>query len=170
MEKRSEDWRKKSHELRQYYGIPLGARPWTSKPGVRLAGVVANDRVRDLIDIAWAVCSDGLEGDDLESVRKALIVDYSQDVGRKPWSMTIGTFTTSSCIYSYGKDAKIREQEKFFMCGFDQSTDFGDIAESALRDLVGDCMALPCVGAVVASAAVGAELPRLWSESSAPPC
>lgn len=159
------EWVGHSAAMRARLKMPSNAKPWSSNPAVALPGI-HTDRVVDLLDIAWfaETTAKGLRTpDELAAVRRHLVCDVSQSVERSPWTKgtTLHTFTTTGEMYSFALDRKITQSEKFKALGF-PPVDHGSLDDSALRDLVGEAMALPSVGAVVYALVLGLDFLGLW--------
>ena len=74
-----------------------------------------------------------------------LFTDLSQCGGRRPWSSTIRSLTTSSVVYSHSLRRCLVPKELFNLMGYPRSLDLGGITQRQASDLVGESMALPCV-------------------------
>ena len=84
-----------------------------------------------------------------------LYCDASQDVSRKAWgflSQGLGTNTTSAEIYIYSRQGFMAPVEKLFILGFRRDVRVSSLLDSHVKDLAGECMALPCVAQVLLSA------------------
>ena len=93
-----------------------------------------------------------------------LYVDISQDVHRKPWSQNaIRAVTTSSEIFSCAHRRILLPLEHLSLMGYDLSQVDVELVSSlktwALRDLSGQCMALPCIALPVVALLQSLELP-----------
>lgn len=154
--------------MRRSIGMDLTAKPWTSRIRTQLTGLNATERVRDLIDVAWfSATKDAADHIELERIQKHLVVDVSQAVDRRPWSMSFSTLTTNSECYVYHLDRTLLESEKFYLLGFPKWTlNPVCLSQNALRDLAGECMGVPDVTAVCYAALLNARLPGFWPAHS----
>lgn len=159
--KDSSEWVGHSAAMRAKLNMPPGARPWTAS-GASLRGISQTARILDLLDVAWFASTRGLSKGEVDEVRGSLMVDISQGVERTPWKLQFGTITTTSEFYSYGLDRNITDFEKFQGLGFNLDTDFRGLSVVALRDLVGEAMALPSVGTMLQAMVLGIRYPGLW--------
>lgn len=149
--------------FRGQLGFLDGAPRWSDTAS--FAGMSVKPRTKDLIDIACFACTKGVvDESERKRIKQRLMVDISQGISRRPWSMNTCTFTTSAELYSFDLDRLITEKEKFIMLGFPRSTTcFDGVSVSALRDLCGDAMAIPSVTMVMYSALLVLQIPGLWA-------
>ena len=104
-------------------------------------------------------------------VARDLLVDLSQGVQRKPWMVGgIGRVTTHSRWYSCDRDAVLQPEELWanygrYVAGADSAT---HLPISSMQRLLGDCMAVQPVAALVHAmiCEYGGRIPGLWSPSA----
>ena len=79
----------------------------------------------------------------------AILVDVSQDGGRRPWSGHLRSMTTSSCFYSFSADRLLVGSEHMNIMGFPSHLNLQHLSESAVKDLIGEAFSLPTTSVVV---------------------
>ena len=134
--------------------------------GARLQGISATPRVLELIDCAYLsqeLCvrqrsQNPLQCPTRKEVSKALFVDCSQAISRKPWSATtMRTLTTSSNLYSFESDRLVLSQEHLRLLGFPEGIADG-LCNTEILDLAGNAMSLASCAAAEAFVLVAAFL------------
>ncbi|CAE7038707.1 unnamed protein product [Symbiodinium sp. CCMP2592] len=154
-------WQTQSRKLRVAAGKPglaVTAKPWTSLPDIKLDGISHNARVKEVLDLAVLQylgrtgCSDGSEG----GVRKKcqdLYTDVSQNPNRKSFTAASGSsrcLTTSSTIYSHGRDRVVLPLEMLFFQGHTVDVKIPDgMKQRSLRSLAGEGICLPCLATLL---------------------
>ena len=82
---------------------------------------------------------------------KCLYTDVSQSAARTPWTRDgIRSITTNSEIYCHRLRRLITVSEMFAIFGFDRP-DISTLSTSKAKDLLGECMTLPCITVVLFS-------------------
>ena len=119
-----------------------------------LLGVAKNERVLQLLDVA--VSLHGTEAD--------LYIDISQSVDWKPWTIgSIRSVTTGTQIFALQRDRLVTEMELMRCLGFPPWSIPEGLSRHTLRDLCGQCMALPAVGLAMLSVMTCMDIPGLFS-------
>ena len=101
-------------------------------------------------------------------VAKDLLLDLSQNVRRKPWTVgTITRLTTHSRWYSFDRDRRLQPEELWanygrYVANADSAT---HLPAPTLHRLLGNCMAVQPVAAIVHAmvCAYSGGIPGLWS-------
>jgi hypothetical protein len=142
-----EIWRNDSKNMRSKLKIAPNHRPYTGgrngKDKVALPGVPDSERMRDLLDVAWA--------DRMKSGKGTsnFYCNVSEGVARKPWTDGIKTFTTRACMYDFERARVISTIEVFAIHGYPVGDmDLDSCSEHELHTLVGQCMSLPCCATI----------------------
>ena len=95
-------WKSQSAQLRDKHQFSIEAGPWTTRPGVKLNGVVSTPRQHDILDLAYLMRCRALgHGCSNAEIIKGLWANPSQSLARKPWSTSLGTPTTGAELYSF---------------------------------------------------------------------
>ena len=81
----SRKWREHSRNARGKHGIGLEYFPWTRNSPLFTGLPRIPPRMRELLDIAWAVHVKNTRVEEWEERRKGFFVDLSQSVEREPW-------------------------------------------------------------------------------------
>lgn len=139
-------------------------RLWTGMPGVKLTGVAHTARVLQILDCVTIQCLGGakaarsiLREADAANIIKArmedVVVDLSQNPIRRAFSNDSGVakcLTTSSVLYSYGRDRIILPLEKLFLQGHGPATKIPEaMSDRAIHELAGQGISLPILGLIV---------------------
>ena len=189
-QKEDTSWQKQSQLLRANLlakGIQgYHLKPWTGVeatsstrghdrgniPCPRARGMGFTDRRRELLDLAFLhTCvkkgvnpSDAMHKQSVRAhVATDLFCDISQNPYRRPWSTgALRCFTTSTMTYSFERDSIIDPEEAFKLHGFDAPPEGHGCSRDDLQDLVGNCMAVPCVAIAL--------LALVCTHASALPC
>ena len=133
------------------------ASPWC---GQSTLSREATERVQSLVDcVVWAklgLRSRSMSWSEKTEALKHSYVDTSQNHCRRPYTNTqgvTGTLTTSSHIYSFGRDSFILPKELLLWHGHSRAINIPDhVKASQLKALAGEGMSLPCIGSVLWSA------------------
>ena len=146
---RRELWKRNSLRTRKSLGLSdLGSNGWLS--GKTLAGLSSAERVHDLVNVAVESTVKGIGDEPMPD----LIVDVSQDVGRRPWTVdACRSLTTSSELLSVARRRVVVPREHFLLLGFPQ-VDLQGLSWACQRDLAGEAMSPAAVGFVLAIAMV----------------
>ena len=138
-----ETWRKNSEKVRK----GLASVPAWSQSNV-IVGMSTAPRVMDLVDVALASTTQRAPAGPLPD----LIVDVSQDVGRRPWTLdSVRSITTSSDLVSISRQRSILPQEHYRLLGY-PDVDLEGQSLHSQRDLSGEAMAPPSISFVLAVA------------------
>ena len=122
----------------------------------QLLGVAQNPRVLQLLDVAVSI-----HGRDAD-----LYVDISQSLDWKPWTIgSIRSVTTGTQIFSLQRDRLVTEVELMRCLGFPPWSIPASLSRHALRDLGGQCMALPAVGLALISVISAFDVPGLYKRA-----
>jgi len=101
------DWQSDSNRTRILLGMPLDAKPYTSKPGVLIRGVPDSPRMRDILDVGiyWR------KKNHCKKSKIPMYADLSQNVLRLPYSLKISAFAQHSIVFDYthGKVIEVEE-------------------------------------------------------------
>ena len=104
-----------------------------------------DSRADDLKQLAETMCRK--QGQDV----RHLFTDLSQSLERRPWSCgTLRAITTSTDLWSHGRGRRVSPQELLGVLGFVGVSEAG-LSPGQLKDLLGECMAVPCVTLVLLS-------------------
>ena len=129
-------WHGKAKRILVELGSPADPNPVSKLPAVQ--DLVKNKRALAVLDMAWLSTPPGQ--------RHRLLVDISQDIGRRPWTTgPLGTLCTSSDIFLMFRLSCLMPCEKFKLLGFG-TLDLQWLSNSALSDLAGDAMSVISVG------------------------
>jgi hypothetical protein len=72
--------------LREEFKVSSSYRPWSSKQGIVLRGVPENDRMREVVELAWISRLKSKTADmSDEEARVNYFVDFASSAGRRPW-------------------------------------------------------------------------------------
>ena len=94
-----------------------------------------------------------------------LYVDVSQSLDWKPWTVgSIRSLTTGSQIFSLRLDRLLTEFEVLLCLGF-KPYSIPELSRTTLRDLAGQCMALPAVGLAMISVLSSLQAPGLFKRA-----
>ena len=149
----STKWRSKHNKVRQEKGIASDAVSWTAQHHVVGIGPLAA-RVRDAIDLCVQVHMASCD-----SPPESLIVDVSQDGSRNCCGTSFRSMTRGSTYFVLSASRLVTAREHLNLLGFPKMQ-VGHLSETAIRDLTGDGMAVPCVA--TALLLVAHELP-VWT-------
>ena len=142
--------------------IGWGLKPWTDVRGriqqPRMRGFGPTEAKQELLDLAFLFGCDRKGVDPREAMRRQqtrenvaanLYCDVSQGICRKPWMLDVlHCSTTASQWYSFERDGLLDPRELFRLHGFDTPPEAA-CAPAELQVLIGNCMAVPSVGAVL---------------------
>lgn len=170
---RVEQWKADSAEARgrlEAAGCPLAfGNPWTdTRPTLR--GLAGTGRQKDILDVAFlSSCHQlGLHPASREAEEAArghatgslgLLVDVSQSVQRRPWSLSnLHTVTTSTKAYSCLLERVLAPEEVLLIYGWPRAMAEANhnLGRAAMRNLVGETMALPTIAVAMVSMLVTA--------------
>ena len=153
-------WVSHHESVRSKENLRRDIPPWIREEDVQLTPMT--DRVRDLINLAWEFAITKYPEKASSELQKELWVDTSQSGHWQPWSFgTLRAITTGSDFYSFARRRWLHPLEVFAIMGFDPKTmRVAGMSPNHLRDLVGEAMALPAVGAV--ALCLSHALPSVW--------
>ena len=157
---RSVAWQARSKEFRRSHALPMSPRPWTACGLFRGCGISLTSRVRDLLDnMTLLACAEkslplsSLTGAQIRESVQGHWLDVSQCVTRHKRARLqecVPTFTTSTELYSFSHDRVVLGREMLQMHGHARDLKIpADVPESAVKDLAGQGIALPCLGSVL---------------------
>eukprot|EP00929_Paragymnodinium_shiwhaense_P016317 TRINITY_DN12459_c0_g1_i5.p3 TRINITY_DN12459_c0_g1~~TRINITY_DN12459_c0_g1_i5.p3 ORF type:complete len:149 (-),score=26.73 TRINITY_DN12459_c0_g1_i5:738-1184(-) len=97
-----------------------------------------------------------------DELEQLLVVDRSQCIERRPWSLGLKTMMTTSKPFLFSRKGEAVPAEHFLALGFPKHLDFcSRLGHTKLRELAGDCMSMPCVTQIIlAMMRAMAEVPR----------
>ena len=110
------------------------------------------ERTCDLLDIVAAQTLLQNRSMPVDEALRNVYVDISQSHTRMNWSRRsiVGTFTTSTELYSFAADRIILPCEMAWLHGFPRSMRVPrEMSPKALKDAVGNGMSLPSLGAML---------------------
>ena len=145
-------WKGQVRAWRKFLGVGTAVKPFDAMR-LRIRGLPnMNDRIRALLNMV--VLHHGKDGpqdhSSLKAAVKGIIVDVSQNPGRRPFTNKDGlhrTLTTSSLQVHLGKRRIVTAREMMFQQGHPTSIIVPEgMSQAALRKLAGEGMALPCLG------------------------
>ena len=151
-------WMVQSDKLRHSLNTSKAWAGWTSQPGFASRGIKVTPRVKDLMDcaVAWHLRNRNLPlwlSEDSKAALSEVFIDVSQNHVRLPWSKLDNVapcFTRSTCMYSCQRDSVVYPEEMARMMGWPSDMDVpGNVTSQKLKDMVGNSIALPCLGTVV---------------------
>ena len=157
-------WVLKHQQVKEEENI-VGCASWTANK--KLGGIadVGAERVRDLLDIAYAVMKKKEEQQQVvagkDQLANGVFVDISQCASRHPWTeCRVRALTTSSDIFSFKRRRTLIPKELFAIMGWKNPSVDG-LSFQQQRNLIAENMALPCLGLVLL--AMTTSLPGFWS-------
>jgi hypothetical protein len=138
-------WRTHSSTIRAASCIPKNSKPWTTREGVALRGLPDSERVRDLLDTAFAIQQRiNPASSSTEELLRGLMVDVSVAVQRKPWSTSPPTVTTRSMLYSFEKDVVLSGHAHMRLMGWPADRCPAErFSDTDLRALAGESYSVP---------------------------
>eukprot|EP00971_Amphidinium_carterae_P269387 5344227-Amphidinium_carterae.3 len=145
-EENGQKWRNKHAKMKPQ----AASRESTFSELNLVRGISPTPRYIDAIDVCWAINSKHPDA-------SQLVLDVSQDLERRPWSMeVIPTLTKSSDVFAFAVGRTLAPEEHLRALGFDLSKlQLAGLSAGQICDLAGDSMSVGCV-AVVQLAAIGA--------------
>lgn len=164
-------------------GVPAGVdqsqlccRPWTMLTDHKYAGINMSPRTMAILDCVTMQTLGGFQKTQqmlqhrdrvhrIQNVMASIVCDLSQNPVRRAFSQSSGLAkcqTTSSILYSYGKDRLITAYEQLLLQGHSRSMKLTpDMKQSDVSDLAGMGISLPCLGlcvvAMLCSVGLGSE-------------
>jgi hypothetical protein len=136
-------WCTHSTAMRTKIGLPKDSKPWTER--ARLSRVPSNERVRDVIDVAfYSKVASSPVGTPSSVVTRKLLCDVSQAVQRSPWTSTGGmTLRTNTVLYSFEHDVCLSAASNLRTLGWSYDHCLPAFKGSDLRTLAGEAYSLP---------------------------
>eukprot|EP00971_Amphidinium_carterae_P352644 6492685-Amphidinium_carterae.8 len=149
-------WHTVHDKVKKQEGLP--AVSWRASKQLR--GVSATERVREVIDIAYARYhkQHAEKGDD--TLRQCpWLLDVTQCISRKCHCTHFRAMCSGSTYYSYSLDRMITPVEHLLVLGWPQQSALDRLGKLSLnpgqvRDLAGESMSPPCIGAVMTALAL----------------
>ena len=94
--------------------------PWTGLPRVRLCGLPNSERMRDIVDVCYGQACKKLKSKDPDVVKQNLFCNPTQSLAHSAKAVFDhpGTFTKSSCWYSYKHDATLTGASQLQLLGW----------------------------------------------------
>ena len=154
-------WHVQSDKLRGVMKLSKHWSRWTNRASFQGTGLMMNPRVTDLLNtaVAWHMFKKKVKFSASEIIMKETVkdvfVDVSQGHDRRPWTKGANLqvspcFTTSTCMYSCQHDRYVYPQEMARMLGWNDDVEKPPgVSLLKYRDMLGNSIALPCLGAVV---------------------
>ena len=142
-------WKAHSAKLRETMllesSLP-GAAGWVSHVGAaHLRGVSLSERLADLLNVSIETTHGSSQPEEVED----LIVDMSQDIKRRPWSVGYcRSLTTSSDLYTAKRGRVVIPLEHFRLLGFPPIS-LTHLSFAKQRDLSGEAMSPVQMGIVL---------------------
>jgi hypothetical protein len=157
-------WPQQASELRESLGVATDLRPWTTRPGIALYGV-RGEREREGLNLAWIrFCQSKSIPFDSYGHAADLFVNPTQSFHRMQVTTgKIGTQLTGTRTYSFGLDRTVMSFDILAMMGHDPSMlDFLQ-DETRAKELVGECISVQCMGAVLYAGVCTCYFPGLFA-------
>ena len=154
-------WKQQSAEWRADMQVGADVKPWTSHEGFQGNGFKHTDRSLELLDLVavQTLISSGLS----KSINKVgsrlmkkqlgnVLVDLSQNPVRRCFTKNGKSpcLTTSSQIYSFGRDSLLVPLEYMILQGHKRTIAIPDgMSGKQVKELAGEGMSLPCLALIV---------------------
>ena len=153
-------WKSQSVELRNRMEVDLRYKPWTTT-GKKFTGLSKTSRALECIDLAaisHGCTSPAVSKRTTCNMDKLtdVFVDVSQNPCRMAWTsakMLNKCLTTSSLIYSFGRDSVVLPLELMIWQGHRADISTKGMPQNSLKQLAGQGINLPCLAVVIAAAA-----------------
>ena len=172
-----EKWRSQAVQLRMQLltkactAAHYRSDAWTSPvaaPKPALRGVPASARAVEMLNLAFldTCASKGFDPtvrQNRDLVARGLFCNVSQNPVRKPWGYKLGTFCSSSMLYSFEHDRCLVVGELLRVMGWGPCNTEG-LTPHQVRDLVSESIAQPVLGTVLQALILSIPLPGLWEE------
>lgn len=145
-------WVEEANAKRVKLDMSLKWRPWTGLLGVELRGLSCTPRQQEMVDLACAeACAKaGVPMSSMELARN-LMCDPTQSVKRcKPLAARLGSLCVASRYYWFGQDRTLLAADWLGLVGFEPSL-FDDCTEEVACDLLGEAIAVPMMGVMMAA-------------------
>ena len=136
-------WKTHSSVIRSKHNLPKQSKSWTGRPGICLRGVPNLDRVHDVIDCAFSIHRAKNPKASTKELVDGLMVDISQAVQRKPWSVGARTVTTRTHFYVFSEDCSLAGASHMKLMGWPTSRLGQQFTDHELRVLAGESYSLP---------------------------
>ena len=100
-------WRSHTVATRNKHGLPAKSTTWQDRPGIKLFGVPASDRMRNVIEVGFSHHIKKHPRMSVQENMKGLYANVGMSVARMPFTRSVPTPTTSVVAYSYEHDRVI---------------------------------------------------------------
>ena len=151
-------WKSKHRKARDSYDHSETYKPWTSKRGKTLKGLVSQRQI-DLIDIGWM---------SRPKSKRTLpfYADASQCASRAPFGVQLGTVCTSTVIYDYAEDTVLSSELILGLLGYTPSSLVSSETVGAkLKRMAGEAVFVPNLMGLVVAAYLNPKS-ELWPEEA----
>ena len=144
-------------DVRKQLALPAG-QAWMEAGGVCKG--LTTIRAKDVVNVAYAALIKA--GVSVEQIQH-YTVDTSQCVKRKTWGEKVRNLTTSSCLFSFGKDRVLCPDEHYNVLGL-EGVKLDGLSERQSKELAGQAMAAPCIALPLLC--LIASLPNIWARAT----
>ena len=160
------EWIKKHAQVRSKHAIKPHFHKWTSE--CLCTGIPVSDRAHDLVDLAGEVfqsrlLAEGVDSKDGEVWKTCdYCLDLSQCGSREPFSQKCRSMVSNTNLFFYPRSRALVPKEHLLLLGWPLHMSTKGLTPTAIRDLCGESMAVPCVA--LATMAVVLNIPdgSLW--------
>lgn len=147
-------WKADSITFRNKWNVLPQFAPWTSRPEFKAKGIRLTPRTKDLIDCCAIqfMKTNNVAAKDLPNAMKTMFLDLSQSLNRRAYTINgvNRCLTTSTCMYSFGRDRLVTPLETLYFQGFPKSLKMPlGVSQSDMKDMAGEGMTLPCLASVM---------------------
>ena len=125
-------WEAHHIALRDEYNLPDRYDGWTSQEDIRMQGVPASLRMRDLANLSWG----HVPKRERNRGKTGLLTNLSQCGSRKPWKVAdedLGTLCTTTLWYAHDQDAVILPTWLLNLLGLPMELDYSGRSLADLR-------------------------------------
>ena len=138
-------WEAHSSTTRSHHQIARASKPWTSRRHVQLKGVPDSARIRDVIDVGFAIRQKSNHHSvSTKDLIRDLFADVATSVHRLPYKQRgLGVFRQNSLIYSYDADVLLSGMSHMQLMGWPKSALSSGFSDADLRHLAGEYYSLP---------------------------
>ena len=137
-------WKARSAETRDLLGMHADARPWTCMPHVKLQGLPATDRFKDVLDVCFGHVQRKSPTLPWPKLVTSLWANAGHSVQRLPVSTKPETLTHNAVIYSYEQDRALTGDEHLRLLGWGKRMAPREIfTEADRRSLAADGFSVP---------------------------
>lgn len=161
-------WRAHSARVRGRLNIAADYEQWTGEEHLTdsiSVNIPKPERMRDLLDIAWAVRQQKCPGQSEHEMRKDWFCNLSQSVHRSPWGAA-RTLCTSSLPYSFELGRALLGEDLMMLQGFHKAVrgKCATFGHAAFQNLAGESFSLPCSSLVIYAFCLNSRAP--WWQSA----